>query len=75
MLTEYQQDSVCGTWETLANVIYPGGAKKLKALGYPRIGEIKCEWAKKITPHIDIDGNRSPSFQKFCEGIRRLASE
>ena len=74
-LVGYRPDSVCGAWEKLADVIYPGGAKKLNALRYPRIGKVKCEWAKKITPHIDIERNPSPSFQKFCEGIRRLANE
>ena len=74
-LIGYRPDSVCDTWEKLADVIYPGGAKKLKPLDYPRIGEKKCEWAVRITPHIDINRNPSPSFQKFCEGIRRLANE
>ncbi len=28
--------------------------------------------AKKIAPYIDIDGNRSVSFQMFVKGVRRL---
>lgn len=27
MLKKYQQDSVCGTWESLADAIHPGGSK------------------------------------------------
>lgn len=29
-LHTYAQDSICGTWEVLADVIYPGGISKLK---------------------------------------------
>ena len=29
-LGSYAQDSICGTWEKLADVVYPGGYKKLK---------------------------------------------
>jgi hypothetical protein len=73
VLNAYIQDSICGTWEKMADAVYPGGSVKLKPLGYPLIGEVKCDWARKITPHMDIDHNGSRSFQVFCSGVRRLA--
>ena len=73
VLNGYVQDSVCGTWELLADAVHPGGAKALKKLGYPRVGQTKCEWAERIAPNVDVDGNASRSFQKFRDGIRRLA--
>ena len=33
----------------------------------------KCEWAGRIARHMDVDGNRSPSFQVFRDGVRDLA--
>ncbi len=73
VLDDYVQDSVCGTWETLADAIHAGGSTRLKKLGYPDIGEAKCDWAATITPHMDIDSNRSTSFQVFRDGVRNLA--
>ena len=72
VLNTYVQDSICGTWEKLADAIEPGGSTKLKASGYPLIGEVKSEWAKKISPLIDLNHNMSKSFQIFCSGVRRL---
>ncbi len=74
VLDSYGQDSICGTWETLADAIYPGGAAKLKNEGWPRKGQMKCEWAEKIAPLIDINTNASKSFQVFRDGVRRLAN-
>jgi len=68
------QDSICDTWELLADAIYPGGSTKLKTLGYPYIGHAKCEWAKKISPIVDVKKNTSKSFQVFREGLLRLAA-
>ena len=73
ILNTYVQDSVCGTWEKLADAVYPGGSQKLKQLGWPYTGQAKCEWAKKIAPHLDVDVNKSKSFQVFRDGIRKLA--
>jgi len=73
ILNTYVQDSICDTWEKMADALYTGGSVKLKALGYPLIGEIKGEWASNISPLIDINHNRSKSFQVFCDGVRRLA--
>ena len=71
-LYDYQNDTICGTWELLADAIYVGGAKKLKNQPWYVIGQIKSEWAKQITPHIDIDRNKSPSFCYFRDMIREL---
>ena len=74
VLDNYEQDSICGTWEKLADAVYPGGATKLRNLGWPHTGRAKCDWATHIAPHIDIDQNQSKSFQVFRDGIRRLAN-
>ena len=73
VLNTYTQDSICGTWEKLADAIYPGGARKLKKIGYPVIGQAKCEWAEKIAPHLDVNNDKSKSFQVFRDAIRKLA--
>lgn len=75
ILDRYQQDSICDTWEVLADAIYPGGAAALKKEGWPAPGRAKCEWARQIAPHIDVEANQSPSFGAFRDGIRRLAEE
>jgi hypothetical protein len=72
-LDSYVQDSICGTWEKLADAVYPGGSESLRNLGYPDIGKAKCEWAEKISPYINVNTNRSKSFQVFRDGIRNLA--
>lgn len=72
VLTEYVQDSICGTWEKLADAVYPGGSQELKQLGWPHTGRAKCEWATNIAPHLDVDNNQSRSFQVFRDGIRNL---
>ena len=73
MLDEYIQDSICGTWEFLADCIHPGGAARLKRIGYPETGRAKCEWAARIAPHMEVDRNRSKSFQVFRDSVRLLA--
>jgi hypothetical protein len=72
-LKQYEQDAICGTWEKLADAVYPGGSSKLKKLGYPDIGMAKREWAEKIVPFCNIDNNQSKSFQVFRDGVKRLA--
>jgi len=73
-LSNYKQDSVCGTWELLAEAIHPGGIRAVRKAGWPLPGAIKHEWADRIGPHMDVDVNQSPSFIKFREGIRRLCT-
>lgn len=73
VLNSYQQDSICDTWEKLADAIYSGGSKKVKKQGWPHTGQLKCRWAKKIAPHMDVENNQSKSFRIFRDGIRKLA--
>jgi hypothetical protein len=72
ILNVYQNDSICGTWERLADAVYPGGHRKLEAQGWQAVGRQKSEWADKITPHMDVENNRSPSFQYFYSKLREL---
>lgn len=74
VLDAYVQDSVCGTWEILADVVHPGGSAAIKKAGWPLPGQVKHEWARQIGPLLDVDNNLSPSFRKFRDGMRRLAA-
>ena len=47
ILHNYQQDSICGTWQVLANVVYPGGLLKLQK-NRDNPGRLKSEWAAAI---------------------------
>jgi hypothetical protein len=71
-LEGYAQDACVGTWELLAEAVYPGGSTKLRTTGYAQTGALKCEWAQQIGPLMNIEENLSPSFQKFRDGMRRL---
>jgi hypothetical protein len=71
-LNSYVNDSICNTWECLADAVYPGGSKELSKKGWQVIGKEKSIWAEKISPHIDINENKSPSFNYFVLKIREL---
>ncbi|KLD78725.1 DUF4276 family protein [Xanthomonas hyacinthi] len=73
ILANYQQDSICGTWELLADAIHPGGSIAIRKAGWPLPGEVKHAWASQIGPRMDVERNQSPSFRKFRDGIRKLA--
>ena len=73
VLNTYRQDSICGTWEVLADAVHEGGQEELKAAGWQAAGAMKSKWAQEIAPHMDPDRNRSPSFRAFRDGVRRLA--
>jgi hypothetical protein len=73
-LNSYDNDSICGTWEKLADAIFPGGAKSLSQLGWQSVGKEKTAWAINISPRMDIDINQSPSFCYFRDRLRRLGS-
>lgn len=75
VLDRYTQDSVCGTWETLADAVHAGGSAAVKKQGWPLPGQLKHEWAEKIGPHMNLEANDSPSFCKFRDGLRRLISQ
>jgi hypothetical protein len=73
ILLSYKNDSICGTWETMADATYPGGHKKLESQGWQAIGKQKSEWAEKVAPHMNIATNNSPSFCYFRDKLRELA--
>ena len=73
-LKGYVQDGICDTWEILADMVYPGGYKKLwkKANhAYPEIGKMKSEWADRIGEKLDLDRNVSPSFRNFINELTK----
>ena len=71
VLAGYQNDTICGTWELLADAVYPGGAKMLKVQGDRVAGAEKSRWAREISPHMDVGINRSPSFDGFVAALRQ----
>lgn len=74
ILDRYAQDSVCDTWQLLADAIYPGGAAAIQKAGWPLPGQVKHEWAAKIGPMMELERNVSPSFGKLRDGLRRLVA-
>lgn len=74
VLNGYVQDSICGTWEVLADTVFAGGSAAIRKAGWPLPGQIKHEWVEKIGPTLDIENNASPSFCKFRDGLRRLTA-
>ncbi len=74
VLDRYVPDSVCDTWELLADAVHAGGSAAIKKAGWPSPGKIKCEWAERIGPLLEPDRNTSPSFGKLRDGLRRLAA-
>jgi hypothetical protein len=73
VLNAYINDSICGTWERLADAIYSGGSPALSAKGWQGIGAEKSQWAQMITPHMDVTTNASPSFAYFRQTLLELA--
>lgn len=69
---EYRQDSICGTWELLAGIVYEGGLRRMQkeCTTYREIGRCKAEWADRIGKYMDLDSNLSPSFRHFISQIR-----
>ena len=72
ILNNYKNDSVCGTWELLADSVFAGGSAELTERGWQAVGREKYEWAEKIAPHMDVDANASPSFRYFRDKMRAL---
>ena len=72
ILTSYINDSICGTWEKLADAIYPGGSVMLSSKGWQEIGAAKSVWAGGITPYMNVENNASPSFCYFRDKIRNM---
>ena len=74
VLDSYVQDSICGTWETLADAVFQGGSNALKAEGWPRMGQEKCRWASQIGRHLNVESNLSPSLQTFRNGVLEMSA-
>ncbi|MCG6553444.1 MAG: DUF4276 family protein [Candidatus Magnetominusculus sp. LBB02] len=72
-LHKYINDTICGTWERLADAVFPGGAAQLT--DWRLAGAEKSKWAKAITPHMDVDNNKSTSFCYFRDKLRSLSSK
>lgn len=72
VLKTYVNDSICGTWEKLADAVFPGGSAALSKKGWQAIGAEKSKWAEKITPYMDVNNNASPSFCYFRTKIMEL---
>lgn len=75
VLDRYVQDSVCGTWELLADAVHAGGAAAIKKAGWMESGQFKHELAEKIGPFMSLHQNTSPSFGKFRDGFARLIAQ
>lgn len=71
LLQKYVPDSIIGTWEYLADIVYKGGLQTLKknASSYHEIGMFKCECARSIGALLDIRKNVSPSFRYFIKKL------
>ena len=75
VLNSYINDSICGTWEKLAEAVFSGGVQNLSKLGGRAIGTEKANWAKNISPFMDADNNLSPSFCYFRDKLRELSGQ
>lgn len=74
VLNAYVNDEICGTWEYLANAIYPGGAAALSAKGWQSVGSEKSQWAVRISPYMNVTENSSPSFIYFRKKLLELST-
>ena len=72
ILNAYINDSICGTWEHLADAVYPGGSQALLLKGWQAIGAEKSAWSERIAPHMNLDVNASPSCCYFVKALREL---
>ncbi len=72
VLNSYRNDSICGTWELLADAVCTGGSSVLKKKGWQAVGREKSVWAEKIAPQMTVDKNASPSFRYFREKVQEL---
>ena len=75
ILNVYVNDSTVGTWELLANAVYTGGSTALSSKGWQAVGAEKSQWSEKISPHMNVASNASPSFKYFRQKLLELAEE
>lgn len=73
VLEGYVNDSICGTWELLADAVFPGGHVALTRRGWVAVGTEKSMWAEEISPHMRTDRNKSPSFAYFRDKLISLS--
>ncbi len=73
VLDRYENDSICGTWELLADAVYTGGSGELKKKGFQAVGKEKSAWSEKVAPLMDVEANGSPSFQYFRSKLQAFA--
>lgn len=66
----YVQDSVCETWEKLAEILKE---KHIKKADFYTVGMYKSMWASKIGAYMDISQNKSPSFNAFVSELTKVA--
>ncbi len=67
-----RDETIEGNWEKLAEIVYNGGSAELRRQGVHEIGRQKKLWAEQLCPIVDLERNRSPSFQYFQSVLRRL---
>ena len=72
VLSGYVNDSICGTWEVLADAVYVGGSPALKKQGWRTVGREKTAWSERIAPLMNVENNASPSFRYFRKKLREL---
>ncbi len=65
----YIQESIVGTWEKLADILYPGGSQRLRKLPFFEIGKQKSVWAENIGRYMNVHNNKSCSFNTFTKLI------
>lgn len=72
-LSSYVQDSICGTWERLADIVRPGWLKRVRrdSVPYMEIGIEKSKWARTIGIHMCPESNASPSFRYFWREVQK----
>jgi hypothetical protein len=75
VLASYVNDSICGTWERLADAVYPGGSRKLIKKGWQAIGAQKSKWAEDIAPRMNLVTSQSPSFCFFRDELSSLVAD
>ncbi len=73
VLNSYINDSICGTWEMLADAVHKGGSSALTAKGWRAVGAAKSKWAEEISPRMDITNNASPSFCYFRDKLKKIS--
>lgn len=75
VLNGYVNDSICGTWELLADAVFKDGHNALSKKGWQEVGRQKSIWAETITPHMNVDKNISPSFNDMYTQLQSLSNK